>query len=379
MFDTKISLSVIEAPRTKVKHFNVPVRPEKSWLIDAGRRASGPDLVYKQASISALRYGDSDTRDAAHQQPNGSRSMDHRLVVLAKQVPDTTEVTAEAMKKDGTVNRAALPTIVNPDDLHALEMALQVRERRGGEVVVITMGPPAAADLLRDMLYRGADRGVLITDRRAAASDTLATSYILAKAVEHLGAVDAVFCGRQAIDGDTAQVGPQVAEKLGIPQVTFVDGLLDAGERTLRLSRDLGSAVEEVEAPLPCLLTVTDKANVPRPHGARRLMQFKRARAPVEIEKEASAAVDAGEDPEAHAELVNGHVAELEARGLFLEQWDLDTIGADLIRCGRSGSPTKVKRVQGIVLQSTGREDVPATREGIRDLVHSLITDHTIG
>lgn len=305
--------------------------------------------------------------------------MDHRLVVLAKQVPDTTEVTADAMKKDGTVNRAALPTIVNPDDLHALEMALQVRERRGGEVVVITMGPPAAAELLRDMLYRGADRGVLITDRRAAASDTLATSYILAKAVEHVGGFDAVFCGRQAIDGDTAQVGPQVAEKLGIPQVTFVDELLEVGERSLRLSRDLGNAAEEVEAPMPCLLTVTDTANVPRPHGARRLMRFKRARAPVEVEKEASGTVNADQDPETHAELVNARIAELKERGLFLEQWDLDTIGADLTWCGRSGSPTKVKRVQGIVLQSTGRENVPATREGIRDLVHGLITDHTIG
>ena len=139
-----------------------------------------------------------------------------RLVVLAKQVPDTSEVTAEMMKADGTVNRAALPTIVNPDDLHALEMALEVKDRRGGgEVVVMTMGPPAAAGLLRDMLYRGADRGILITDRRAAASDTLATSYILGKAIGHLGAFDAIFCGRQAIDGDTAQTGPQVAQKVG--------------------------------------------------------------------------------------------------------------------------------------------------------------------
>jgi len=120
------------------------------------------------------------------------------------------------MKADGTVNRAALPTIFNPEDLHALEIALQVRDRFGGSVTVLTMGPPKAADVLRDCLFRGADRAILITDRRAAASDTLATSYILSQAVRTIGKYDLVFCGRQAIDGDTAQVGPQLAEKLGI-------------------------------------------------------------------------------------------------------------------------------------------------------------------
>lgn len=304
--------------------------------------------------------------------------MSGRLIVLAKQVPDTSEVTAEMMKADGTVNRAALPTIVNPDDLHALEMALEAKETRGGEVVVITMGPPAAAGLLRDMLYRGADRGVLITDRRAAASDTLATSYILGKAIEHIGGFDAIFCGRQAIDGDTAQTGPQVAEKIGVAQVTFVDKLVDAAGDRFRLSRDLGNATELVEAPLPVLVTVMDSANHPRPHGARRLTRFKRARARIELEKEASAIVNAKEDPDGHADLVASKAADLRDKGLLLEQWDLDVIEADMKWCGRAGSPTKVAKVESIVMQSAEQQEIPATREGIRDLVHELITDHTI-
>ena len=128
--------------------------------------------------------------------------MPYNVVVLAKQVPDTKKVTAKAMKDDGTVNRAALPTIFNPEDLNALELALAVKDAYGGTVTCLTMGPPAAADLLRDALFRGVDRVALVTDRRAAASDTLATSYILAQAVKHVGDVDIVVCGRQAIDGE---------------------------------------------------------------------------------------------------------------------------------------------------------------------------------
>ena len=149
--------------------------------------------------------------------------MPYDSIVCVKQVPDTANITAEAMKEDGTVNRAALPTIFNPEDLHALETALELRDRFGGTVTVVTMGPPKAADVLRDCLYRGADRVILLTDRRAAASDTLATSYILSQAIRTIGRYDFVFCGRQAIDGDTAQVGPQCAEKLGIPQVTYLE------------------------------------------------------------------------------------------------------------------------------------------------------------
>ena len=133
--------------------------------------------------------------------------MGYRYIVLAKQVPDTKKVTGEAMKEDGTVNRAALPAVFNPEDLHALETAIEARDRFGGEVILMTMGMPKAGDILREGLCRGADRAILVTDRRAAGSDTLATSYILSCAVKKVGDFDIVFCGRQAIDGDTAQVG----------------------------------------------------------------------------------------------------------------------------------------------------------------------------
>ena len=142
------------------------------------------------------------------------------IILLVKQVPDTANVTAKAMRDDGTVNRGALPAIFNPEDLNALETALAVRDRYGGTITVLTMGPPKAADILRACLYRGVDRTILLTDRRAAASDTLATSYILAQAIKTIGRFDLLLAGRQAIDGDTAQVGPQCAEKLGVTQIT---------------------------------------------------------------------------------------------------------------------------------------------------------------
>jgi len=190
-------------------------------------------------------------------------------VVCVKQVPDTANVTAEAMKEDGTVNRAALPTIFNPEDLHALETALEIKDRFGGSVTAVSMGPPKAADVLRDCLYRGADRASLITDRRAAGSDTLATSYILSQAIRTIGRYDFVFCGRQAIDGDTAQVGPQCAEKLGVPQITYLEQVIDIRDRTVRIRRNIGHGWEVVEAPLPVLVTViqTDSKRTGHGHG----------------------------------------------------------------------------------------------------------------
>ena len=182
------------------------------------------------------------------------------------------------MKDDGTVNRAALPAIFNPEDLNALEAALQLREQFGGTVTVLTMGPPTACQVLRECLYRGADRTILVTDRRAAASDTLATSYILSQAVKAIGKYDFVFCGRQAIDGDTAQVGPQMAEKLAIPQITYFEELVDLSDRLVRVRRDVGNGYEVLESRLPVLITVLDTANESRPAAARRLMQYKRAR-----------------------------------------------------------------------------------------------------
>lgn len=290
--------------------------------------------------------------------------MPYHCVVLAKQVPDTKAVTGKAMNDDGTVNRAALPAVFNPEDLNALETALQIRDTWGGSVTIMTMGLPRACEVLREGLYRGADRAILITDRRAAASDTLATSYILSCAIQKLDQLDIVLCGRQAIDGDTAQVGPQAAEKLGIPQITYMEELIDLSDGAITVRRNIGAGWEKVQCRLPVLLTVMETANTPRPPGAKRMMKFKKARSPIELKV-------AGAD-EAVAD-------SLKARGLLIEQWDLDYVEADLQWCGVSGSPTKVNRIQSVVLKASEHKTVDATDEGIRELVHELIEDHTIG
>jgi electron transfer flavoprotein beta subunit len=307
--------------------------------------------------------------------------MAYNLVVLAKQVPDTKRITGEAMREDGTVNRSALPAIFNPEDLHALELALQLRDRSGGRVTVIAMGPPQACDILRESLERGADDVALITDRRAAASDTLATSYILACAVRKVAAqmpVDIVLCGRQAIDGDTAQVPPQTAEKLGWPQITYVDIVEELSGTRIRARRNTGAGIERVEAHLPCLLTVTDQGPEPRPMSAKRIMAVKKARGRAEIAAEVNAALPEA-TPEARAAEVEKRAAALEARGLLIKQWTLDDIQADLMWCGRDGSPTKVKRIQSVVLKGSGFRKVEAEESEISKMIHELISDHTIG
>ena len=299
-------------------------------------------------------------------------------IVCVKQVPDTANVTADAMREDGTVNRGALPTIFNPEDLHALEAALEIRDRFGGSVTVLTMGPPKAGDVLRDCLYRGADRAILVTDRRAAGSDTLATSYILSQAVKAVGKFDLVFCGRQAIDGDTAQVGPQIAEKLGIPQVTYLEEVVSATDDSIQIRRNIGNGWEIVEARPPALITVIDTANRPRYCGAKRVMRYKKARTPVEITAALKKEMADASDEERQAE-ADRRIAELETKGLLLEQWDLDTIGAEIDRCGLSGSPTKVNRIQSIVLTKEGYTEVAPTDEGIAQMVHELVVDRTWG
>lgn len=304
--------------------------------------------------------------------------MGYDCIVCVKQVPDTANITADAMKEDGTVNRGALPAIFNPEDLHALETALAVKDAHGGTVTAISMGPPKAGDVLRACLYRGADRAILLTDRRAAASDTLATSYILSKAVEAVGRFDFIFCGRQAIDGDTAQVGPQIAEKLAVPQVTYLEELVELADRTVRIRRNVGNGWEIVEAQLPLLVTVLDTANKPRPPAAKRVMRFKRARADSELAGAVRKQMGDADDDQRQAE-VQRRAADLKNNGLLLEQWDLDDIGADLSRCGVSGSPTKVFRVQSIVLTKEGYTEVPPTREGINQMIHELVVDRTLG
>ena len=302
-------------------------------------------------------------------------------VVCAKQVPDTKRITGQAMKDDGTVNRAALPAIFNPEDLNALEEALAIRDEQGGTVTVVTMGLPAACEVLREALFRGVDRAILITDRRAAASDTLATSYILSCAVRKL-TPDIVLCGRQAIDGDTAQVGPQLAEKLCIPLVTYVEQRLGIEDGQVTVRRNVGNGYEVVRCKLPVLLTIMDSANAPRPPAARRMMKYKKARSRAEVQSQAKELLE-GDFEDYSAELqaseVEKYCERLAARGLLIEQWNLEDIGADLAWCGRDGSPTKVHRIQSVVLTGGKYRQFPATDEGAAALVGELVHDHTIG
>ena len=209
--------------------------------------------------------------------------MSLNIIVLAKQVPDTRNVGPDAMTPEGTVNRSALPAIFNPEDLNALEQALRLKDANpGSTVTVITMGPPRAAEVIRESLYRGADGGYLLTDRAFAGADTLATSYALAATIQKLGMPDVILGGRQAIDGDTAQVGPQVAQKLGLPQVTYVEEILKCADGKMTVKRHIDGGVETVEAPLPLVLTVNGSAAPCRPRNAKLVMKYKRAMVPME-------------------------------------------------------------------------------------------------
>jgi electron transfer flavoprotein beta subunit len=300
----------------------------------------------------------------------------YHCVVLVKQVPDTHRITGQVMNDDGTVNRSALPAIFNPEDLNALEMALQIKDRFGGRVTVITMGLPAATRVLREALFRGADAAVLITDARCAASDTLATSYILSCAVKKMD-YDIVLCGRQAIDGDTAQVGPQLAEKLGITQITYVEALEELSDKVIKARRNIGNGWQSVRAELPVLLTVTCDANAPRVAAAKCLMKCKKARAPVEVAQQIKAMNPDAVEAEAK-ELTAMQCQALEAKGLLIQQWDLDYLEADLTWCGRSGSPTKVHRIQSVVLAAKESKDIEPTDEGVAGMIHELIQDKII-
>ena len=303
-----------------------------------------------------------------------------KLIVLAKQVPDTHNVTADAMKADGTVNRGALPAIFNPEDLNALEMALEIKERTDATVTVMTMGPPRAATILREALYMGADAGILITDRHFAGADTLATSYTLALGIEKIGDADLILCGRQAIDGDTAQIGPQVAGKLGINQLTYVEDVVDVDNTFITLKRTLGRVCEVVKTSLPLLITVTSSANRPRTFGAKRLMKYKKARTSIEAEQEVKKSSTTGEyGMELLMDEIEQKKKELKAKGLFLETWTADDIGADHEQIGLPGSPTKVKKVQSVVFAASELKEVEPSPEGVREMIVELIEDRTFG
>jgi len=276
------------------------------------------------------------------------------LIVTIKQVPDTQDVPGEAMTPEGTVNRAALPAIVNPEDLNALEEALRIKEQLGGTVTVLSMGPPQALAALKECYFRGADNIILLSDKKLAASDTLATSYALACAIRKIGAFDLILCGRQAIDGDTAQVGPQLAEKLGINQAANVSSISEVTKTAVTVRRSTERGCELLRARLPVLLTITGSANDPRSPGARRLLGYK--------------ALSLARTP----------VFEHGSSGQFLE-WDVDAVGADPERCGQSGSPTRVKRIKYVVLAAGSLQKVPNTPAGIGELVRNLRKEHIIG
>jgi electron transfer flavoprotein beta subunit len=291
-------------------------------------------------------------------------------IVLVKQVPDTANISGDVMRPDGTVNRGRLPAVFNPEDRVALEMALQLKDEYGGTVRVLTMGPPRASDMLRECLYMGADDACLVTDRRFAAADTLATSYVLAAAIQKLGDYDLIFGGRQAIDGDTAQVGPQTAEKLGIPQITYAEEIVDLTEKTITVKRKIDGGYEILQGSLPLLLTVVKEAATPRPFKSRRVMAFKNAKSLLELERLAES------NPLLY---VDDLKEELIANNLYISTFTMDELDVEPERCGLSGSPTKVLKVESVVLAGGGHESIDATKEGMGHLVERLMADHILG
>ena len=290
--------------------------------------------------------------------------MSLKIIVLAKQVPDTRNVGPDAMTPEGTVNRSALPAIFNPEDLNALEQALRLKDQNpGSTVTVVTMGPPRAAEIIRESLYRGADGGYLLSDRAFAGADTLATSYALATTIQKIGVPDVILGGRQAIDGDTAQVGPQVAQKLGLPQITYVEEILKCADGKMTVKRHIDGGVETVEAPLPIVLTVNGSAAPCRPRNAKLVMKHKRAMAPMEMPAEGLA-----------------YAEEYQKKPyLTLGQFSAADVDADLKQCGLSGSPTKVKQVQNIVFKAKESKTLTSSDADIEGLIQELLANHTIG
>jgi electron transfer flavoprotein beta subunit len=288
----------------------------------------------------------------------------YNIAVLVKQVPDTHNITGKAMKDDGTVNRQALPAIFNPEDLNALEEAIKIKESYGAKVTVITMGPPNAAQVLRDSLFRGADDVVLITDRAFAGADTLATSYVLAFAVKKLGKIDLVLCGRQAIDGDTAQVGPQTAEKLKMNQLSCVNKITEIKKDSITVERSIEGGYEVVRSKLPVLLTITNEANTPRPPSAKKLLAYKHAMTPMELENLDEAYINNNEISDSHA---------------VIKLWDHKEIGASPEQCGLPGSPTKVKQIESVVLGAQDFKKIENTKPGLESLIGELMKEHILG
>jgi len=290
--------------------------------------------------------------------------MNLKIIVLAKQVPDTRNVGKDAMKEDGTVNRAALPAIFNPEDLNALEQALRLKAQHpDSTVTLLTMGPPRAADIIREGLFRGADKGYLLTDRAFAGADTLATSYALSMAIRKIGDFDLIVSGRQAIDGDTAQVGPQVAEKLSIPQITYAEEIKSVENGKIIVKRRLERGVEQVEGKLPLLVTVNGSAPDCRPRNAKLIQKYKYAKTPSEKQTAGGNYI---------------HLCDTRPN-LNLEEWNAVDVNADVQQCGLSGSPTKVKKIESVVFQAKESKTLDASDAQIEALMVELITNHTLG
>lgn len=291
--------------------------------------------------------------------------MSLNIIVLAKQVPDTRNVGKDAMKEDGTINRSALPAIFNPEDLNALEQALQIKEQNPDTTItILTMGPPRAAEIIREAVYRGADGGIVLTDRSFAGADTLATSYALSAAIRKIGQYDLIIAGRQAIDGDTAQVAPQVAEKLHLPQITYAEKIESVADGKVTVTRRLESGVETLVAPMPLVITVNGSADECRPRNARRIQKYKYAVTPSEkaaLSPEMAAIVDA-------------------RPYLELKEWSAAYVDADPAQIGLAGSPTKVKGIVNVVFQAKESKRLDGRDQAaLEDLIKELITNHTIG
>ncbi len=288
----------------------------------------------------------------------------YKIIVLAKQVPDTRNVGKDAMKADGTINRAALPAIFNPEDLNALEQALRIKDNfPGSTVTILTMGPGRAAEIIREGMFRGADGGILLTDRAFAGSDTLATSYAISQSLKKLKEYDIIVAGRQAIDGDTAQVGPQVAEKLGLPQVTYVEEVQKIEKGKIFMKRRLERGIELVSCPLPMVMTVNGSAPDCRARNAKLIMKYKHAKTVSELQ-------NSNED---YMHLYNDRPY------LNISEWTVNEIEVDHQELGLSGSPTKVKTIQNVVLQAKEAKVITSSDNEIEDLMKELIESHTIG
>ena len=287
------------------------------------------------------------------------------IVVCIKQVPDTKG--GVKFNPDGTLDRAAMLAIMNPDDKAGLEAALRIKDETGAKVTVLTMGLPKADAVLREAMAMGADDAILVTDRVLGGADTWATSTTIAGALRNLD-YDLIITGRQAIDGDTAQVGPQVAEKLGLPQVTYVEEIQEVKDGRIRVKRHIDGGVETVEGPLPIVLTVNGSAAPCRPRNAKLVQKYKRA---LGGQEKAAITKDGAELP--YASLYESRPY------LNITEWSVADVNGDTKQCGLSGSPTKVKKIENIIFQAKESKTLTGSDADVENLIVELLANHTIG